>query len=115
MATSSKKPLSSSKPVGKPKNNGKRRAAVTSTHEPCECLPCDGKPAGTIFCCEDGVLVDIVPPNYFAVLVFDPSRPGGLPYFEKPENFPPAVIQAMIDATGPPLGARTSGKNPRKR
>jgi hypothetical protein len=40
-------------------------------------------PSGTMVVVEDGVLHPVEPPNYVAYWAFDPSRNGGLPYWER--------------------------------
>ncbi len=64
---------------------------------PCGCCPdCTGKASGTMGCCEDDGCTDIAPPDYFAVLVVDPARPGALPYWERPANLPAPVLNALF-------------------
>jgi hypothetical protein len=40
-------------------------------------------PSGTLLYVEDGALTPISPPGYVGYLAFDPSRPGGAPYWER--------------------------------
>lgn len=75
-------------------------AAPADAPEPCGgcCLDCTtGTPPGTILnCAGEDDCQKVIPPDYFAVLVRDPNRPGQQAYYERPANFPAAELRDVV-------------------
>lgn len=86
MANSKRKPVANStkrKPArGKPRKRGDLFPPAPAAL--CCGLDLSALPSGTLLHVEDGALTPIAPPEYVAYLAFDPGRPGGAPFWERP-------------------------------
>jgi hypothetical protein len=84
MANSRKKPAANSTARKPARGKPRKRGAAFPAPPTCCGLDLAALPSGTLLFVEDGALTPISPPDYVAFLAFDPQRPGGAPFWERP-------------------------------